>query len=105
MGMLTGSAAGGIVGAIAYSLIRKKQDSGSFKSCTADVDNAATAFAVCAGITLGGFLIGTLIGSSQSTDDNVIYFETDMDVLKLSGYSYYVLDKEVLKQQKYYDIY
>jgi len=105
MGMLTGSAAGGIIGAIAYSLIRKKQDGSSLKSCTADADNAATALAVCAGITLGGFLIGTIIGSSQSTDDNVIYFETDMDVLKLSGYSYYVLDKEMLNERKYFDIY
>jgi len=105
MGMLTGSAAGGIIGAIAYSLIRKKQNNDSFNSCFADANNAATAFAVCAGITLGGFLIGTLIGSSQSTDDNVIYFDTDMDVLKLSGYSYYVLDKETLEATIYYDIY
>ena len=57
------------------------------------------------GIALGGFLIGTLVGASSSTDDNVLYFDTDMDVLKLKGHTFYVLNKEILNEKKYYGIY
>ena len=105
MGMCIGSAAGGVIGAITYAAIRKNDNDNSLKSCTSNFNNAAEAGAACVGIALGGFLIGTLIGSSQSTDDRDIIFDTEMDVLKLSSYSYYVLDKEKLDATKYYDIY
>lgn len=104
-GMCIGSAAGGVIGAITYAAIRKNDNSNSLKNCTSNFNNAAEASAACVGIALGGFLIGTLIGSSQSTDDRDIIFDTEMDVLKLSSYSYYVLDKEKLDETKYYDIY
>jgi small nuclear ribonucleoprotein (snRNP)-like protein len=105
LGMCIGGAAGGAIGLLAYSAIRKEQSDNSFKNCTANFNNAANATAALVGITLGGFLIGTLVGASSSTDDNVFFFDTDLDVLKLREHSFYVLNKEILNEQKYYDIY
>ena len=105
LGMCIGGAAGGAIGLLAYSAIRKEQSDNSFKNCTADFNNAANATAALVGITLGGFLIGTLVGASTSSDDNVIFFDTDMDVLKLKVHAFYVFNKEILNEQKYYDIY
>jgi len=105
LGMCIGGAAGGLIGALAYSAIKKDNPNKSFNTCTADLNNAANATAALVGITLGGFLIGTLVGASSSTDDNVIFFDTDMDVLRLKGHTFYVLNKDILNEKKYHDIY
>jgi len=105
LGMCVGGGAGGLIGALAYSAIRKDNEDNSFKNCIANANNAANATAALVGITLGGFLIGTLVGASSSSDDNVIFFDTDLDVLKLKVHTFYVLNKDILKEQKYYDIY
>lgn len=105
LGMCIGGSAGGLIGALAYSAIKKDYQDKSFNNCTANFNNAANATAALVGITLGGFLIGTLVGASSSSDDNVFFFDTDLDVLKLREHSFYVLNKEILTEQKYYDIY
>jgi hypothetical protein len=105
LGLCIGGGAGGLIGALAYTAIKKDNPNKSFNTCTADLNNAANATAALVGITLGGFLIGTLVGASTSTDDNVIFFDTDMDVLKLKGHTFYVLNKDILNEKKYYDIY
>jgi hypothetical protein len=51
-----------------------------------------------------GTAIGGIIGHATSTKGEMIYFESDMDVLKLKGRIAYIIDKGLLKKQKYYDI-
>ncbi len=105
LGMCIGGAAGGVLGALAYSAIKKENTDKSFDNCTANINNAVEATAALVGITLGGFLIGTLVGASSSSDDSVIFFDSDLDVLKLRGFSFYVINKEILEEKKYYDLY
>jgi hypothetical protein len=103
LGICIGGSAGGLIGLITAFAI--KEDNSSTKSCNASVSNAANVTAALVGITVAGVLIGTIVGISTSTDDNVIFFDADRDVLRLSGHTAYVLDKEMLKGKKYHDIY
>ena len=51
-----------------------------------------------------GTAIGGIIGHATSTKGEMIYLESDMDVLKLKGRTAYIIDKSHLKKQKYYDM-
>jgi hypothetical protein len=51
-----------------------------------------------------GTTIGGIIGHATSTKGEMIYFESDMDVLKLKGRTAYIIDKSHLKKQKYYEM-
>jgi hypothetical protein len=104
MGMCIGGAAGAIIGAIVGTSINEDEKNQT-NNCLSDMDDEVNAAAAFVAITLGGFLVGTVIGASTSTEDNVIYFDSKMDVLKLKRYCAYVLDKEVIKEKKYFDIY
>jgi hypothetical protein len=51
-----------------------------------------------------GTAIGGIIGHATSTKGEMIYFESETDILKLKGRTAYIIDKSHLKKQKYYDI-
>ena len=51
-----------------------------------------------------GTAVGGIIGHSSSTKGEYFSFESDNDVLKLKGRIAYIIDKGLLKKQKYYDI-
>lgn len=109
MGVCIGGAVGSAVGGVVMAAIDEdedehKQNSDPWKSCM-DIDDEVNAAAACVSIALGGILIGALVGVTTSTDDNTIYFDSKMDVLKLKHRCAYVFDKGKLKQKKYLDIY
>lgn len=106
-GMCIGGTIGLVIGALVSSSIKSNSHKGpdSFDNCAADMDESFNAAAAFVAIALGAFLVGTFIGAGTSSDDQVIYFDSNMDVLKLRGHCAYILNKEILKDRKYHDIY
>lgn len=104
MGMCIGGAAGAIIGGIVSSSIAQDQQIQE-RNCVTGLEIDMNAVSAFIAIALTGFLVGTVIGASTSTDDNVIYFDSTMDVLKLKRHCAYAIDKEKMKEKKYYDIY
>jgi small nuclear ribonucleoprotein (snRNP)-like protein len=107
IGMCVGGMVGSAIGWIVAEGIKNSEPEGdnSINSCASGVATGASAAAAFGAIALGGFLIGTITGVATSTDDEIIIINSERDLLKLKGYSAYVLDKEKLKNNKYLDIY
>ena len=112
LGMCIGGAAGAIIGLVVANSIAHSADTKETNNLNESASNCASGFtAGLAGatafgaITLGGFLIGTLIGVTTSTDDEVFDFYNQQDVLKLTGRVAFVLKKELIMSENYYDIY
>lgn len=106
-GICIGGAVGSAIGAVVMAAIdedEQKQNVDPWESCM-DIDDEVNAAAACVTIALGGFLVGTIVGISTSTDDNTIYFDSKFDVLKLKHRCAYVFEKGMFKQRKYFDIY
>lgn len=106
-GMCIGGTIGLVIGALVSSNIKSNAKKGpdSFDNCAADMDASFNAAAAFVAIALGAFLVGAFIGAGTSSDDQVIYFDSNMDVLKLRGHCAYILNKDILKDRKYHDIY
>jgi small nuclear ribonucleoprotein (snRNP)-like protein len=107
IGMCVGGIVGSAIGLIVAEGINnsKPEYDNSLDNCGSGVATGVSAAAAFAAIALGGFLIGTITGAATSTDDEIIIINSERDLLKLKGYSAYVLDKETLKNNKYLDIY
>jgi hypothetical protein len=104
-GMCIGGAAGTVVGLlVAYALRADTESSNeSSKSCSKLNENFAAGI-VGMGIILTGVAVGAIVGASTSTDDEVLTFESGLDLLKLKGHAAYLLDKEKRKTINYFDI-
>jgi hydroxyethylthiazole kinase-like sugar kinase family protein len=101
--MCIGGGAGALLGAVIAFAV--KEASTETKN---SVDNCATGAASAAVVFLGiaatGVAIGAIVGASSSTDDEVLTFESDLDLLKLKGHAGYIMDKERRKSINYFDI-
>jgi hypothetical protein len=104
-GMCIGGGAGAVIGALVAQALRAdtKSTDKSSESCSKMNENIGAGVAFM-GIALAGVAIGAMVGASTSTDDEVITFESEIDLLKLKGHAGYLLDKERRKTINYFDI-
>ena len=112
LGVCIGGAAGAIIGLVVMNSVAnsaKTKEANNFDESVSNCSSklgaglaGATAFGA---ITLGGLLIGAIIGVTTSTDDELVKLQNEKDVLKLTGRVAYVLNKESIKKIKYYEVY
>jgi hypothetical protein len=105
-GMCIGGGAGTLIGAIIARAVTDDPNTtdNSLKNCGANLNEGVSAVAIGLGVALAGVAIGAIIGASTSTDDEVLTFESELDLLKLKGHAGYLLDKERRKTINYFDI-
>ncbi|MBT8379165.1 MAG: hypothetical protein KJN64_08035 [Ignavibacteria bacterium] len=105
-GMCIGGGAGTLLGVIIALAVGEdpKTTDNSLKNCGANLGEGVSAVAIGLGIALAGVTIGAIVGASTSTDDEVITFESELDLLKLKGHAGYLLDKDSRKTINYFDI-
>jgi len=105
-GMCIGGGAGTLIGAIIAQAVTDDPNTtdNSLKNCGANLNEGVSAVAIGLGVALAGVAIGAIIGASSSTDDEVLTFESELDLLKLKGHAGYLLDKERRKTINYFDI-
>jgi len=111
LGMCIGGAAGAVIGLVVANSIKNSAEtneansvSNAASNCSSEFGASMAAGAAFAAITLGGFLVGTLIGVTTSEDDEVFNFYNEKDVLKLTGRVAFVLKKESGIKENYFDI-
>ena len=111
LGMCIGGAAGAVIGLVVANSIANSAEtkeansvSNAANNCASDFGASMAAGSAFAAITLGGFLVGTLIGVTTSENDEVFNFYNEKDVLKLTGRVAFVLNKESIININYFEI-
>ena len=111
LGMCIGGVAGAVIGLVVANSIKNSAETKEANSVSNAADNCGSSLgaglagaSAFAAITLGGFLVGTLIGVTTSEDDEVFNFYNEKDVLKLTGRVAFVLNKESIRNKNYFEI-
>ena len=104
-GMCIGGAAGTLIGGLIFQALRAdtKSTTTPSESCSKLNENIGAMIAFM-GVAVASVAIGAIVGASTSTDDEVITFESELDLLKLKSHAGYLLDKERRKTINYFDI-